>query len=800
MGVCLTILVAAPALASGADKNADSAPQLMQKGTVEFQHGHYAEAADQWWRAAGLYESANKPELQVKALIRFSEALHYTGRYRDTIFALTQAINLSRQLGDQSLIAIIHGRLGNAHFALDETREAQQQFTEGLILADRIHNVALKGSLSNDLGNVLVSQAVQDYRESEVWRSKKLEKDAIEARERGQEKNDQAIAHYTNGVINSRGVGNKPLEVTALMNLAKAFILRGQPENAREQVDEASKQARKLPASSQKAYALIDIGMAYQDLQTHLSDSRPALLALAETSMKEAATIGVDITDARAKSYAWGQLGNLYEEQGRFEEALDQTGKAVFAAQLIDVPESLYRWEWQLGRVYRDLGQVQQAEAAYKRAIQSLKRIPRDLPGGYRSSQVTFRNGPGRLFFELSNLYLEGAASAKNQKEQHAKLIQARSITEEFKTAEIQDYYQDDCVEAYGESIKTMDEVIQDGTDTMVIYPIIFPDRLELLVTLPGQLHHYVNKITEKQLKETVDEFRWGLEEEESFQFLGPAKQLYNWLIKPVAADLDLQKIHTLVIVPDGPLRTIPLAALYDEENKVFLIQKFAIATASGFNLPDPKPMDRDNIKILSVGLTTGGENFAPLPGVKIEQNEMQRVYGANNITTLFDEDFQVANVEKAMKKDPFTIVHVATHGKFENDVTNSFLLASNNKKLTMNDLDQMMGLFKFRDTPLDLLTLSACETAAGDDRAALGLAGIALKAGARSALATLWAINDEASSKLVSWFYEELHNTQTLTKAQALQQAQIRMLKNPKPHYQHPFYWSAFLLLNNWL
>jgi CHAT domain-containing protein len=140
--------------------------------------------------------------------------------------------------------------------------------------------------------------------------------------------------------------------------------------------------------------------------------------------------------------------------------------------------------------------------------------------------------------------------------------------------------------------------------------------------------------------------------------------------------------------------------------------------------------------------------------------------------------------------------VHIATHGKFERYPEDSFLLTFDDK-LNMDQLNQLIGLYRFRDEPLELLTLSACETAAGDDRAALGLAGLAIKAGARSALATLWFINDEASSVLVAEFYRQLLDP-TISKAVALQRAQMKLIQDPA--YRHPTYWAPFLLLNNWL
>ena len=160
------------------------------------------------------------------------------------------------------------------------------------------------------------------------------------------------------------------------------------------------------------------------------------------------------------------------------------------------------------------------------------------------------------------------------------------------------------------------------------------------------------------------------------------------------------------------------------------------------------------------------------------------------------NEEFLVSNLEEDMKEENFTIIHIASHGKFEKEAKDSFVLTYD-QKLTMDHLRELIGLFQFRRVPLDLLTLSACETAAGDAQSALGLAGVAVKAGARSALATLWFISDEASSKLINEFYVRLKKS-SLSKAQALREAQVALLDHPI--YRHPGYWAPFLLINNWL
>jgi CHAT domain-containing protein len=168
-------------------------------------------------------------------------------------------------------------------------------------------------------------------------------------------------------------------------------------------------------------------------------------------------------------------------------------------------------------------------------------------------------------------------------------------------------------------------------------------------------------------------------------------------------------------------------------------------------------------------------------------------------VSTLFpseplqDESFSLASVESQLANKEFSAAHLATHGEFSSDHRQSFILTYDSR-LTMDELRRTLGK---RASSLDLLVLSACRTAAGDDRAALGLAGIAVQAGAKSALASLWYINDQATSELMSSFYQGL-KTGAYTKAQALRQAQLALLTSEQ--YRHPSYWAPYLLIGNWL
>jgi CHAT domain-containing protein len=184
------------------------------------------------------------------------------------------------------------------------------------------------------------------------------------------------------------------------------------------------------------------------------------------------------------------------------------------------------------------------------------------------------------------------------------------------------------------------------------------------------------------------------------------------------------------------------------------------------------------------------------LPHVTRELEAFQRLF-PGRVQLL--PQFRRAELEAALHKRQFHIVHIASHGRFAPHVADSFLLTADaeKNKLTLTQLGELVGRVRFRKEPLELLTLSACETALGDDRAALGLAGVAIQAGARSVLATLWRVEDEATAMLMAAFYEQLQ-LPDVSRAQALQQAQLRLLQQPQ--YADPFFWAPFLLLNNWL
>jgi len=370
-----------------------------------------------------------------------------------------------------------------------------------------------------------------------------------------------------------------------------------------------------------------------------------------------------------------------------------------------------------------------------------------------------------------------------------ATLREARDVIESLRSAELEDYFQDQCVNLLKSKITSIEQISETAA---VVYIIPLPDRTELLVSLKSGIKRVKSPVANEALADVAHDFRVNLEKRTTYEYLEQAKQLYDWLIKPLEALLANSKIDTLVFIPDGALRNIPMAALNDGEN--YLIQKYAVAVTPGLTLMEPKTFKKESVVLVANGLSDGVQGFTPLQFVPQEMSSLKKLFGG---TELMNKQFVKTNVDKEFAQANYSIVHIASHGHFDSDVKKTFVLTFDSK-LTLDELEQLIRPAQLRDKPVELLTLSACQTAAGDDRAALGLAGVAIKAGARSAFATLWFVNDESSALLVSDFYLQLRDHPDISKAKALQAAQVKLLADPR--YAHPCYWAPYLLIGNWL
>jgi CHAT domain-containing protein len=691
------------------------------------------------------------PAQQVDTLLELVDAYQALGQYRNALNAARAAQPLAESL-DPARRAAVLGALGKSLWLTGATDEARRELERSIALARQAQAPAIAAASLNHLGNLYAEQG--DLRAARIA--------------------------YEDSLQLARQTQDPALTATVLINAARLAVKEGDRRTAEIRLAEAERQAQSLPDNRDKAFHLLAIGQ----LRRSLPGASAAQRDQAMQNFTVAATLARQINDQHSLSYALGYQAQLQQDAGRPAEALTLHRQAVFAAQQADAPELLYRWQWAIGRLLKQQGDPDGAIVAYQQAVANLQLIRQDFSSGRGGS---FRTSAGDAFTELADLLLQRAAR-QSTPAREADLLAARDTMEALKTAEVRDYFQDECVTALQSRTVALD---RPPPQTAILYPILLPDRLELLLKLPESIQQITVRVNRDAFTGAVREFRRTLEKRTSREYLPPAQQLYGWLIRPLQSTLDAHSIKTLVIVPDSSLRTIPMAALHDGQE--FLIRRYAVATTPGLTLTDLRPIPRQKIQPLLNGLTEARQGFPPLENVKKELAAIHAVYGGK---VLENQDFLLASVQQELKETPYSIVHIASHGQFASDVRNTFLLTFDDK-LTMDRLERVMSLSQYREQPVELLTLSACQTAAGDDRAALGLAGIAVKAGARSAVATLWFINDQASSQLVTEFYRQLQNPDQ-SKAQALQQAQLMLINDRR--YQHPGYWAPFLLIGNWL
>jgi CHAT domain-containing protein len=529
------------------------------------------------------------------------------------------------------------------------------------------------------------------------------------------------------------------------------------------------------------------------DRQIKLNGDEPArrLLLRANQSFREALEIGGNIRSRSIETYALGYMGQLYEQDKQPDEALTLTRRAAFAAQQAQMPEALFRWEWQAGRLLKARGETETATAAYRLAVQTLQPIRNDVSLGYgnATARLSFRESEGPLFFELADLLLQQAKATTDPKREQELLREARDTVEHLKAVELEDYFCDECVDVQRlrtRAVETVDEY------SAVVYLIPLRTRTEILVGLTSGLKRFTVEVSADALTAEVREFRRNLETRTTYGYLEQAQQLYDWLIRPIRGMLVEKQIHTLVFVPDGALRTVPFASLHDGEK--FLIQDMAVAVVPGLSLVAEEGIERGKARLLLNGLSKGVQGFEPLDFVT---GELRSIDPKSTSATLLNEDFTLTQLKRELTDEQYSIVHIASHGQFKRDVRNTFVLTYDSK-LTLNDLESLIRPSQYRGRPVELLVLSACQTAAGDDRAALGLAGVAIKAGARSALASLWFVNDQSTSELITEVYSQLRQSPSVSKARALQAAQSKLLNDRR--YRHPCYWSPYLIIGNWL
>jgi CHAT domain-containing protein len=813
--ICWRLVLAGIVLA-GTDLAAAASPTDAQReldqGLADIQSGAFPAASEHCALSAADFAARGEDERQCQALWAEATALCDMGKYPQAIATLTVALQAAGENQRLKTVTTIHlaeamilsrnDEMGNSRLPTAQAELQEAQDAAGNDAGAKIALAAAWGDLY--LAELKPDLAAAAYGQS-LAGAQAAGDDGAAARAAA----NGALAWLTelkavtnpDRFIRSRAQRRQDAAQAAVSALA-----------VRNMDEQAMAAAAKLPASHDVAYLWLTIGQTEEGLGGAITAAGPGIVSMpgpdpnlvAYSAYQSGLNVATTIDDIAGQAYALGFTGHLYELSGRRAEAMVLTRQAVFLAQQIQDADCLYRWQWQTARLLRGSDDAAALEC-YRRAAMTLQSIRTDIGagGGNQPASASFHGVAEGVFYELADLLLRHAdsAGADEAAAQHD-LLESRDTIEQLKTAQVQNYFHERC-----DALLQRKGVDVAGIDarTAVVYLIPLPDRTEILVAEPApvsalapggyRVRRFRAEVSDAELTRTVRRFRLELMDVTSNDYAPTAVQLYDWLIRPMEGYLAGRGVDTLVFIPDGALRTIPMGALSDGHQ--YLIEKFAVAVSPGLKLTEPRSLTESQVRLLSGGLSVSRQTSRPLPSVRQELSNLSTLYGGES---LLDASFKVRTFDDAMASNDYSVVHIASHGQFGDDPSQTFVQAFDGH-MDLNHLEQVIEPSKYKGHAVELLTLSACETAAGNDRAALGLAGVALKAGARSALATLWSVNDEASADLIDDFYRRLKTTPGITKAQAMRQAQMQLIENSGDvRFVHPFFWSPYLIIGNWL
>lgn len=779
----------------------DELRQAMTLGDLSLayqQLGNWSEAENAIAQSLNLLETTQNINAKERSQI-LAQALDIKGRLQlaqnkaeDALNTWQLSVDIYKKIGDNK--AVIRNRINQAQAlqALGFYRQAEKMLKETTKILQSQPNSPLKVAGLRSLGNVV--QVTGDLETSRQILQQSLaaalslpDKQAVGDillslgnTARAQQDVTAAMEFYQKAAT----IATLPTtRIQAEVNQLRLLVETNKFDALQALSSQIQTQLAELPPSRTAISARINFAQSLTQFRKKTSTDTPSWLNIAQL-LSPAIEQARSLQDQRTESYALGVLAEVYEQTQQWSDAQNLTQQALLMAQAINAQDIGYRWQWQLGRLLKAKGDTQGAIAAYNEAVNSLQSIRDDLAAVNPEVKFSFRDEVEPVYRELVELLLQpGENSQPNQ----ANIEKASKTIELLQVAELDNFFRNTCLNAQIQSKK------QDQTAVTVIYPFILPDRLEVILQLlQKRWLHYATAVSKDEVQTTLKQLQENLTKPHTLRKIQSLSQkVYNWLIKPAEAALAESQTPTLVFVLDGWLRNIPMAALYD--GKQYLIEKYSIALTPGLQLIEPKPLQKE-LKVIAAGLSEPSSGFSALPNVKRELEQIRAEIPSN---ILLNQEFTRLALQNRINSLNFPVVHLATHGQFSSKAEKTFIVAWKDRIYVKQFNQLVRTIEQNRPEAIELLVLSACQTAAGDERAGLGIAGVAFQAGARSTIASLWNLDDESTSVLMNEFYQELANKK-LTKAEALRRAQLALLQNPK--YKRPMFWAPYVLLGNWL
>jgi CHAT domain-containing protein/lipopolysaccharide biosynthesis regulator YciM len=755
-------------------------------------------------------------------------AYYSLGKYDKAIEYQLQSLAIAREIKDRSGEGNALGNLGNVYLSLGKYDKAIEFQLQSLAIAREIKDRLGEGDSLGSLGIAYDSLGKYDKAiEFQLQLQSLAIAQEIKYRQ-GEGLGNLGGAYYSLGKYDkviefqlqylaiAREIKDRLGEGTALGNLGGAYYSLGKYDKAIEFQLQRLAIAQEIKYRQGEGQSLRNLGIAYQAIGKYDKAIEFQLQGLAITR---------EIKDRQGEGISLGNLGSTYQKLGKYDKAIELYLQSLAIKREVKDRDGERISLNNLGTSFTNLKQPELAILFYKQSVNVVESIRKDIKKLNKDEQksyldtveITYRNladlllKQGRIMESLQILdllkvqeledYLKNikgsdrsAQGVRLLEPEKAMSVKLGAISFE-NSPEINSQLANKIQQLPKSEInKIPDYLNQIPQGTILLYPLILSDRLEIILFSPNTLPiSRTVKISKAQLETLVTDFRAELRDAGSEDVKESAVKLYDLLIKPIEAELVANKADTILYAPDGILRYVPLAALYN--GKQWLAEEYRISNLIAYTLTDfsARPKTQPNILAGAFGGKKNERKFGQ-DGLPATLTEVQAIANSfTNSVTLTEDGFSRQAIESQFKNH--NILHLATHASFNTGTPeNSFIIFGNGDKIKLNEISE------WQIPNIDLIILSACQTGVGklgDGVEILGFGYQIQKAGAKNAIASLWSVNDAGTQALMEAFYRELKKGD-VSSTEALHRAQVALIKSPK--YNHPNYWSAFFAIGNGL
>ncbi|MDX2254275.1 MAG: tetratricopeptide repeat protein [Pseudanabaenaceae cyanobacterium bins.39] len=729
------------------------------------------------------------------------------GKYTQALENYQASLKISQELSLSRQAAITISNIGSVYKEIGQYDRALSQYKQALPLSQAMGNRQLESILLSNIGSI--------YSDKNEFQT--------------------ALDYYNQAFKIHQDLNDVPAQVKTLSNIALSYSQLQQPDKALVTYAQVMQLLQKVVDLSTEAVVLSNMGGIYADLKRYEESLSANQRALA---------IHRQLGERRGESIVLSNIGDLFRDRQKTElailfyknsvnirEALRQELRSLSAAEQEAFKGSVAQTYRKLADLLLQQERILEAQQVLDLLkVQELDEYLQDVRGNSQTVKgVELLDTEQRFltdYLAIQNRAIQASKeaieiikfTAENRSPQQQQRLQELQNIQLRSTEQLNDYVQSPAVTSILQQISSSGDrsnnanlrqfaTLQTNLQQLpqkaaILYPLILDDRLEIIVVLPNgePLRHTVN-ISRQQLNRVILNFRSEVRDPSSFDVLDSSQQLYQWLIAPIAADLQRNKIQTIIYAPDGQLRYLPIAALHD--GKQWLVEQYSINTITAASLTNLSARrSSQDLRVLAGAFATGrysfqvnGENFnfagLPFAGKEVES----LVAKLPNSTKLVDQDFNAKTTTTKFKQ--FNIIHLATHAAFViGKPEESFVLFGDGSRASLRDV----ATWSLQN--VDLVILSACETGLGgklgNGTEIMGFGYQMEYAGAKAAIASLWQVSDGGTQILMDNFYNILLQSSQQPKSTILAQAQRAMIQSNNQEFTHPYYWSSFILIGN--